>query len=149
MSRMSGYEDYDYDSNVYYLWPSVTKRALDGKRGQSVLKELETALLALPVPKLIEGEFCNGTEVCALGALAVEREIKAGKSRKEALIEIHKRFEYWDAECDPARFAQEKLDLVYSLTWEVMWRNEDSGRTPEERYEKVLAWVRSRIKVPE
>lgn len=148
MSRMDVYDDYDCESNVYFLWPSVTDRALNGKRGQEALKELESALLALPQPRLLEGKFCDGTEVCALGALALKRQVQSGVALPEALSEIHRRFEYWDEECDPARFAAEALKLTYSVAFQVMSKNESLGTTPEERYQKVLEWVRSWIKSP-
>lgn len=44
------------------------RRSLAGKKGQAVLRELRTALLAMPEHRLIRGALLQDGEVCAIGA---------------------------------------------------------------------------------
>lgn len=67
--------DYDGDGDgmPWGLWESVVSRALGGRRGQEALAEMETALLELPEPRLIEGHLALGGATCAVGALVAHK----------------------------------------------------------------------------
>lgn len=59
----------DGDNPAALLWYPTLERALRGKRGGKVLREMRDALLALPDQRLIEGEIVTKEgDVCAVGA---------------------------------------------------------------------------------
>lgn len=143
MSRIE-YND-ECESNFQYLWPSIARRAIKGKRGQEFLKELEAALVALPEKKLIMNELCDKDgQVCVLGAVAVERRVKDGATREDAKRKIHE--ECWD-ESSAVQQAREELGITHVLSWEIMHKNDELyyKMTPEQRYKAMLAWVREQI----
>ena len=146
---MSRFWDSGDDSEMpLALWRQAIENALSGRKGQATLRELEAALLALPQKRLIEGALCHDGEVCALGALALKR--GAIDPENPPYLEDGGAAEVGD-------WAEHHLGVRYALAWEIQWHNDEGqwqgdylrrGRaeTPEERYERVLAWVRSRIK---
>jgi hypothetical protein len=137
MSRVTYNED---DQWGWIRWAGAAKKAINGKQGQALLKELEAALLALPEPKLIAGEFAmSDGEVCALGALALARGVPAEEMAK------------WEE--DPET-AETKLGMSYTLAWEIIAANDDGAYpghsyyakwTDEKRYEYVLNWIRQHL----
>jgi hypothetical protein len=143
--------DGDCDNNVSYLYESIVDRAIKGKRGQKLLKELEAALAALPEKKLIHFYFSKDGQVCSLGALALKREMEGGKNREEALELINDKFDKKEQENEyfnmPA-YAGKELDIARTLAHEIMCENDEADYkcTPEERYSRVLNWVRCKIK---
>lgn len=60
MSRSGYYEDYEHDW-YQIMWRGAVKRAIRGKRGQAFLREMLTALDALPEPRLIAEKLESGT----------------------------------------------------------------------------------------
>jgi hypothetical protein len=142
LSRFIESDDEPY-ANAWALWARAQRNALVGKKGQAVLRELETALVALPTKRLIHGALCEQGEVCALGALARQR----GVSEEEMATQ---RGEYAH---DIAWWAKDRLGVTEALATAVQWQNDEAewywqkqGETPEERYIRVLAWVRAQIK---
>lgn len=180
---------YDGDYEEYYpnqgdLWWANIERALNGKKGQAALRDLEEALIALPEKKLVRGHIAKlDGSVCAVGALIVHKRVTAGEAREAVLAEFatkeechcgHARSEHEaDAECggkrhnwnthedrpcscdaydeyieedsgDATASAGSKIGLTYSLAWRLAYLNDETygEATDEERYEKVLAWVR-------
>lgn len=136
------------------LWDNAVSRATYSKRGQKVLQEIEAALLALPEKRLIEGLLCDGTGVCAVGALAAHRKVLAGSTWQEAFTVLdesgdYDEDDYGNSVDDTARFAEEKLKMAFSLAWDLAYDNDHryGALSPEERYTRVLAWVRGRIKM--
>jgi hypothetical protein len=131
MSR-SGYTD-DYDNNWrLIMWRGQVASAIRGKRGQSMLKDLLTALDAMPEKRLISNDLVNSEgEVCAIGAL--------GKSRGIDMATI-------DPE-DPDQVSA-VFNIAPQLACEIAYEN-DEGRwrteTPEERYQRMRDWVVSNI----
>lgn len=120
-------------------WAGAAKKAIYGKKGQALLRELEAALLALPEPKLIDDEFATSEgDVCALGALAKARGFDAND------------MVYWEVEPETA---QAKLGMTFTLAWEIISQNDDGPFpgygayrwTPEQRYQHVLRWVRQHL----
>lgn len=152
MSRfIEGDGDEDFP-NAQALWWRAQENALRGRKGQAVLRELEAALVALPEKRLIEGALCDDRgQVCALGALATKRgldqeEMKEHQGEHAGFI---------------ADWAKDALGLSGALATAIEWENDEGfwrvytemdgyratgGReTAEQRYERVLAWVRSQI----
>ena len=144
MSR-SGYSD-DLDQWDLIRWRGAVASAVRGKRGQAFLKEMESALLALPKKRLISSSFASGGEVCAIGSVVLSRKLAGGVDRQTALKEIEAEWPEEIEEC--GEVASSKLNLAGALANEIMWINDDdySETTPEKRYEAVLVWVREGIK---
>lgn len=73
MSRSGYTEDYDEDGTGG-LWRGAVVRSINGKRGQSALKELAKAMDAMPV-KILAAESLITTdgEFCTLGVLGHAR----------------------------------------------------------------------------
>ncbi len=143
------YDDYWQDfEGQHDLYRQATINAINGKKGQKLLKELEQALLALPEKRLVEGSFCDGKEVCASGALVRYRELSKGRSRDEVLAELAEKSASTNNELEGQEFAMRELGCVRSLAWSIVFANDqDEGRyTPEQRYEHVLSWVKENIK---
>lgn len=168
MSRIS-YSDEEEVPGQFALWQANCRRSLDGKKGQAALRELEAALLALPDKRLIAGKLIDGDgEVCALGALAQYKghALVAEKVDDDGWDEI-------DLDGEMEDFGVE-LGLPRLVAWKVVCLNDieidghyetlagpimeryDSYRmqqfipaTPEERFEKILAWVQRKIQPPE
>jgi hypothetical protein len=144
MSR-SGYSDDCDETGLLHLYRGSVERAIRGKRGQALLRDLRDALDTLPQKRLIAG--CgidengdeiyfleHGGEACALGALGRKRGIDTGKI---------------DAE-DPDEVAA-AFGIARSLAAEIEYEN-DEGRwygpaeTPEQRWQRMRAWVDGQIK---
>lgn len=166
----SRFDDYEGDGLVADgLWFQRVRTSLRGKRGQAILAELEEALLALPTKRLISGALAGSRgerlydwqvspdkpvvvptptgDVCLVGALALHRKVKAGKSVQEALVELVDEDD--DGPYSTARTG-ENLGMSWSMAWHLGWVNDEEFRkaTPEERYEKALAWVRHQRAMP-
>lgn len=138
---MSRIEYYDCDNPAALLWDCTLQRAVSGKRGQTFLKELEAALVTLPSKRLIANDLCDSLgDVCAVGALIQKRAFAAGATL-EQFIEENK---YGDS--DP-EVLKTRLGAAFTLVWSVVEANDESCYecTPEERYQKMLGWVRERI----
>jgi len=136
-------------------------RAIHGRKGQKILRELEEALLAMPEKRLINGKFATTTivvgpsslpivdsDVCALGCLAVHREMKTGKTRAQAVMAVQSEVTSdeddggWEAITQAAGY----LDLVTPLAYAIVERNDEyGGSTPEETYQRFLRWVQKKI----
>lgn len=163
MSRVDdGYEpDSVEDELRSWAFQGNMDRSLAGKKGQKFLRELEAALVALPVKRLSKGALaaCRDVDspkvyeptgdVCALGAVAVGRAVAAGKTREQALEEIALKFHPenfctgWELTGEEAHL----LKICHPLAFAVASENDECCvATPEARYEKVLAWVRSNLK---
>lgn len=150
--------DSDYDEQFpgqYELWEHNTLRNFSGKAGQAALRELRDALLALPEKRLIETRLADEKgNVCALGALAVQKRVAEGRDRAVVIAEMAEAVEAdddwidtWEAEQQTlaeAKACGMKTNMAVAIAWE-----NDFGpkrdETPEERYTRVLAWVEGRI----
>lgn len=139
--RISYADDEDFPGQ-FNLWQGNCQRSIDGKNGQAALRELEAALLALPEKRLIHGELQDSEGgVCAIGALAKYRNVEV-KSDPEEMEEVGV-----------------ELGMPRMVAWKVVALNDVglesyydtlTGKfkcfTPEQRYERVLKWVREQIK---
>jgi len=124
----SGYVD---DCDGLELWRGAVDSALRGKRGQAFLRELVTALDALPNKRLISGELVCEGECCALGAVALKR------GKDVAGVDTYDRDELSDV-----------FGIAPAMAAEIMWVN-DERRTlsPEERFEAVRKWAAENIRL--
>lgn len=157
MARIN-YSDEEETPGQFALWQANVERSVRGMRGQWALKELETALLALPAPRLVRNALADDGEVCAVGCLVLALRVKRGDDRAAVLADL----EASDPDDDEAaqRMA-EPLGVPHLVGWKLVELNDIQfdtvwvyqggipfvrDMTPEERYEKVLAWVRSHLK---
>jgi hypothetical protein len=147
-------ENVEWDEARQALWDNAVRRATFSRRGQAVLREMEAALVALPEPKLIEGLLCDGTGVCAVGAIAAYRKVQGGMTWDEAFKALDESGEgdpgdddYGGSIDDTARFAERQIKMAFSLAWEIAFTNDEHLRrvSPEYRHERMLVWVRARI----
>ena len=144
MSR-SGYDcDGDSDNPVVYLWESITARAIAGRRGQTMLRDLARALDEMPALRLVAGSFKQADgEVCTLGALA--------RSRGEDITTLQERAaeEASEEGCwDIARQAGTTFGVARSMAAEVMYQNDEAGpddETPEARWARMRRWVSRKL----
>lgn len=145
MTRISYSEDEERPGQ-FALWQANCRRSLQGKAGQTSLRELEHALLALPDKRLIKGVLqTEDGDVCAIGALAKYKGVAQTKA-------------------DPDYEMEEvgvELGMPRLVAWKVVELNDiqigghfdytkgPRGQwvpaTPEERYKKVLAWVQKQL----
>ena len=140
MSRITVRESIDSPEEQWAAirWAGAAKQAFSSKRGQAALRELETALLALPQKRLIGYHLYDAGEVCALGALALYQAVNP--------IHFPAVLDDYDDDTDNATWANVNLGLTYTLAWEIMCENDEVAPfTPEKRYEYMLHWVRSKI----
>ena len=140
MSR-SGYTD-DYDdpdyNNALELYRGNVDRAVAGKRGQALLREMAEALDAMPEKKLIEEALEYNGQHCALGIVGAKRGIDFSKIQDDAPEQVARAF-----------------GIATCLAAEIAYINDDAGpwvgphghvETPEERWKRVRAWVGNQIK---
>ncbi len=152
----------------FALWDANCRRSIRGKAGQAALRRLEAALLAMDEKRLIRGKLVNSkAEVCAIGALAkAEGKLPAPEPVSEE----------WGEEDDldaTDEFATQYLNVPRLVAWKVVALNDIEldtvwelahgplnryeatykggiplvrEMTPEERYERVLLWVRAHLK---
>lgn len=130
MSR-SGYDDScDYDRWQLICWRGAVASAIRGRRGQSFLNELISALDALPEKKLIIEKLEDGGEVCAIGAV--------GRARGLSMVGV-----------DPEN--SERVASIFGISdamvREITYVNDDEflRRTPEERFAVVRRWAKDKI----
>lgn len=124
-----GYNEDGDDTWSYIKWRGIIASATRGKRGQQFFRDLVAALDAMPQKRLVRGELQDTEcEVCALGAL--------GQHKHLAMDQVDT--EDW-----------EKLGQLFGvaeqLTREVMYWNDQSGQTPEQRWNIVREWAARQI----
>jgi hypothetical protein len=144
MSRMDGSDDPMPEG----LWWSAYRRARTSKRGQQVLRDLEQALLAIPDKRLAYEHISHEGAVCAVGAYVTWKEQQAGKDRSAVIKELEDAY-YWEHESlrQTAEVGKE-AGIAWTLAWEIGAANDydfGKGFTPEERWERMLAWVRNQM----
>ena len=137
----------------YGRWMARVKAVLNGRPAQKHFQELEEALLAMPVKRLIQGSLCQRWETCAVGEMAVHKRVKAGMSRRDALTEVKRskgtgKWQEEETAYNTAEFAERDLGMTNTLGWLIGEANDEKfyGLSPEERWERMLAWTRSHIR---
>lgn len=146
---MSRFECLDYDDEgvPWQFWEVIVSRALGSERGQEALADMEEALLALPERKLIEGHLAKDDGVCGIGALVAHKRAKdRGIAIHEAIAELAEEAADEEFSYDPNRTADAgvQVGLRSSVAWHLAYLNDEQFRdlSPDDRYEKMLAWVR-------
>lgn len=133
MSR-SGYSD-DCDNEwVAIMWRGAVASAIRGKRGQAFLKEMLAALDAMPEKRLIAHDLVKNGEVCAIGSVGVRRGVDMAKLDPEEPRAIAKAF-----------------GIAGALVKEIEYMNDDEwprNETPEQRFQRMRAWVVENIELP-
>lgn len=145
MSRITYNECNDLESLLAAgRWEAREKKVMNGRPALRSFRELEAALSALPRKRLIEGEACDGLDVCAVGALALYRRVQAGEHRGVVIADLT--WEYGLEERSTVSLG-ELQGLTNTLSWIIVERNDERywNMTPEERYDGVLTWVRENI----
>lgn len=151
------YSDEEDFSGQYALWDANCGRSMRGRLGQRELRELETALMALSEKRLIKDalEDDHGG-VCAIACYAKHKGVDLSKFDPE-----YDNDDVGVAAGMPRLVAWSVValnDITLDTVWEVAdgplnrWDATYKGgialvrdMTPEERYERVLAWVRERL----
>jgi len=156
------YSDDEEFSGQFALWQANCRRSIRSKRGQKELRQLEAALLALPQKRLIHGSLEDEDGgVCAIACYAKHKGIDTSKFDPEydsgevgiaagmprmvawkvvALndIEIEDHYAYCEGPSRDPEDYKKNYGGFRGIWTRFVW-------TPEERYEKVLAWVRENL----
>ena len=141
MSRIRYSDEEDFPGQ-FGLWQANCNRSISGQQGQSALRDLESALLALPAKRLIAGELDDGEDVCAIGALVRHRHVVL-QADPEEMVEVGE-------ECGMPRLMAWKIVEVNDMQFDYHYiGSQRIAFTPEERYAKMLAWVQKRLLVPQ
>ena len=131
MSR-SGYSK---DCENLGLWRAAVARAINGKRGQTFLRDMVAALDAMPVKELVAEEFVRDAEhVCAMGCVAVARQIDVTD------LDIY----------DPESVGQ-RLGIAKALAAEVAFENDggfyyEAEETPAARWVRMRKWASAQLR---
>lgn len=111
MSR-SGYTDDNDDPLAHGRWRQAVKRSIEGKRGQAMLRELLTALDAMPDKRLYPNSFATADgEFCTLGVLGAARGTRMDDLGDE---------DDCDAETVASRFG-----IAHAMAAEIMYLNDE------------------------
>jgi hypothetical protein len=138
MSRSGYSEDFGCDDPLALgRYRGAVGSAFRGRRGQSFLKDLLKALEEMPEKRLVAGNLqTNEGEVCALGAIA--------RARNVEMMEVDED----DADYSTCVMA-ERLNIAESMAREIVFMNDEVlGNSPEDRYQRVLSWIRLKINDP-
>lgn len=147
MSRSGCSEDMD-DQWQFIRWRGAVASAIRGKRGQAFLREMLSALDAMPEKKLIARELETEGGVCAIGSVGRARGLDMSEIDPEDYSTVA--FKFGIAE----PMAQEIVFMNDEATW---WETDDAGKavregdsfkriTPEGRWRAMRAWVANQIK---
>jgi hypothetical protein len=156
VSRINYSDEEDFPGQ-FNIWQANCRRSIRGKRGQAELRELEAALVALPSKRLIHGALeDNDGDVCAIAAYGRHKGIDLSKFDPE-----YNSDEVGIAGGMPRLVAWKVVelnDVELDTVWEVAHGPIQNGHghykggialirdmTPEERYERVLTWVRAQL----
>lgn len=134
MSRSGYNEDWDDDQWQMIMYRGRVASAARGKRGQSLFRDVLTAMNGMPCKRLIAHELEQNGAVCAIGAAGRLRGVDMSKLDPD----------------DPETVAG-TFNVADCLVREIVWENDECGRrkeTPEERFARMRRWVRSQIKDP-
>jgi hypothetical protein len=131
MTRSNYDEDYEFDWRQI-MWRGAVLRAIRGGRGQAFLREMLTALDAMPEKKLIADELANENGACAIGSVGQARGIDMAPLDPE----------------DPKVVAA-TFGIAPALVREITYINDEAGpytESPEARWRRVRAWVERQLK---
>jgi hypothetical protein len=119
---------YSYDCDNLQLYRGTVERAIKGQRGQAFLRELATAMDAMPEKILIEGDLIDETGCCcAIGVVCKSRNIDVSK------IDPY----------EPGHVGK-VVGISQSMAAEIAYMNDEYARhpeTPSDRWTRVRKWV--------
>ncbi len=130
----SGYSD---DCEDVQLWRGAVNNAISGKRGQTFLRDLVVSLDAMPEKRLIKSALVADNGCCAMGAVAVYRDIDT--SEVDAF--------------DPDNVAA-VFNIAPAMAAEIAFENDEhdfyhgSDETPEQRWTRMRAWAADNLLAP-
>lgn len=111
MSR-SGYTDDNDDPMAHGRWRQAVKRAMQGQRGQAMLRELVVALDAMEDKRLYPGSFATAEgEFCALGVLGARRGTKMD--------------DLGDEGCCETELVGQRFGIAPAMAAEIMYLNDE------------------------
>lgn len=146
MSRSGYVDDYIDDPLEHGRWRGRVASAIRGRRGQKFLRDLVSALDAMPERRLVEGAFETEAGVCAAGAVGRLRgvtlaDLNPDEEKEEAY--------YCDVNSPWNVEAAERLDVALPLIAEVEAVNDSDYPTGDEeaRWHRVRAWAMRHLKV--
>jgi len=130
MSR-AGYCDEIEDQWQLICWRGAVASGIRGKRGQAFLREMLTAMDAMPEKKLVAHELEMDGQVCAIGSV--------GRVRGVDMSQI-----------DPENYGKvaDTFGISEALAREIVYENDEGGwgNTPEERFQRMRAWIVSNLR---
>lgn len=127
----AGYSE-DIDQWALIKWRGQVASATRGARGQRLLRDLLTALDAMPERELIRSELVTEQgAVCTLGALG----------RAQGL-------DMRDVDPDEPEQVTALFDAAHQLIREIMFQNDEvwSSETPADRWHRMRGWVADQIR---
>jgi hypothetical protein len=154
-------------------WEHNIPLSIKGKRGQAALRFLESALIAMPEKRLVSGWLATPDgECCTVGLYvaakeAAKREIPLRQAAQTIALETYPEEFTGLVRVAPGKYADDygilaedesgqettidagkAAGLTGTLTWVLGDLNDCSygHLSPEQRYEKVLKWVRAELK---
>jgi hypothetical protein len=150
MSR-SGYSE---DCENLGLWRGAVHRAISGKRGQALLREMAEALDAMPVKQLVADDVVRDSEhVCAMGAVIVARKLDVSEVDvydADATAELlgiagalAKEIAYENDECGQRVVVDEEVGPFQPWNWP---RRTYRDETPAERWTRMREWVTANLR---
>lgn len=116
---------YSYDYEHIDLYRRSVENAIRGRRGQRFLRDLATALDAMPIKSLAKNVLAPSTsEVCAIGCVWISRGLQPTEIEDNDTI-------------------AEKLGVASSLVAEIEFLNDESHPhfTGEQRWVSMRKWV--------
>jgi hypothetical protein len=153
------YSDEEKWTGQFALFDANCRRSIRGKAGQQALRELETALLALPEKRLIKDALEDESGgVCAIACYGKYKGVDLSKfendyaSDEVGIAAGMPRLVAWKV----VALNDIELDTVWELAHGPLDRYDATYQggiplirdmTSEERYEKVLAWVQQQLRV--
>ena len=141
MSR-SGYHD-DLDPLDQGRWTAQVRSATRGKRGQALMRDLLTALEAMPVKRLIKHELIDADgQVCALGACGKYRGIDMSNLDPDEPEDVAAAFNIAE------QLAREIVYWNDEAGWGTRVNGEWREETAEQRWKRMRDWVAIQIRQP-
>lgn len=133
MSR-SGYTG-DCDGFALVRWRGAVERAIRGKRGQALLREMAAALDAMPEKRLIAGKLEQDGEVCALGAV--------GRARGLTMPTLDPEDDY-----KQRHILARMFDIAPAMAAEITYMNDEAwpSQAAEERWARMRKWMEGEIR---
>lgn len=131
MSR-SGYSDDMDDLWAFIRYRGAVTSGMRGACGQRLLRELLQSLDAMPDKRLIVGELTSKDGChCALGVVGEARGLDMGGINPYRPDQVSQAF-----------------DIAEAVAREIVFENDENGdyrETPEQRWERMRAWVARQI----